>query len=58
MLGGIMYSFYHWALPVVGSVALLIAFNRLILQKHYLSDVICGAIVGIFASVVALSLRF
>ncbi len=56
MLGGIMYSFYHWALPGLLAVALLIAFSRLVLQKHYLSDVICGAIVGTFTSVVGRAL--
>jgi membrane-associated phospholipid phosphatase len=41
-------------MPAFGAVALLIALSRLILQKHYLSDIIGGAMVGLFASAFAL----
>lgn len=54
MIGGILYAFYPWASPVIGAIILLIAFSRLMLQKHYLSDIACGAAVGVFASTSAL----
>ncbi len=50
MLGGIICRLYHAVtLPVMIAV-LLIALSRLILQKHYLSDILCGAIIGVFSA--------
>nr|MBF0220729.1 phosphatase PAP2 family protein [Desulfobulbaceae bacterium] len=55
MIGLTASSFSSWSLPFLLTAALVIAVSRIVLQKHYLSDIICGAIIGIFSSEVALS---
>lgn len=42
-------SFYFW-LPVL-LVAVIIGFSRMYLRVHYLSDVVCGAALGIISGV-------
>jgi undecaprenyl-diphosphatase len=53
MLVLLVSASYPGILPVMLLMALLVTFSRLYLQKHFLSDVLVGIGVGIFAAVVA-----
>lgn len=58
MLAAIIGSFYYnyWAFPAALAAALLIAFSRMVLLKHYLSDVLCGGIIGFLISAILMTI--
>ena len=57
MLAAIIGSFYNdWVCPAALAAALLIAFSRMVLLKHYLSDVICGGVIGFLISAILMAI--
>ncbi|MEI6125735.1 MAG: phosphatase PAP2 family protein [Pseudomonadota bacterium] len=51
-------SYWHGAAPYLPAGAvIIIGFSRLLLEKHYLSDVLAGAALGAFAGATALWLN-
>ena len=57
MLSVVFGAHYRGALPVMLSATALIGFSRLCLEKHYLSDVLAGGVVGGLVGAAALCLN-
>lgn len=56
MLTFLIGNHYRESFPFILSVAIVIGFSRIFLEKHYVSDVLAGAAVGGLAALVSLSL--
>ncbi|MDX1580678.1 MAG: phosphatase PAP2 family protein [Alphaproteobacteria bacterium] len=48
--------FYSWPFVLLAPLAALCAASRLLLQKHFLTDVLCGATIGLLASFLSAAL--
>ena len=46
-----------WATMVMLVIAIGISFSRFYLQAHYLTDVICGIVVGVLIAVIAVAVN-
>jgi len=55
MLCTVISSAYPSTLPIMLAAAFLVGGSRLLLQKHFLSDIVAGALVGIAAAGIVLS---
>jgi len=54
MLTFLLGSTYRGLFPFILLAAIIIGFTRIFLEKHYLSDVVAGAMVGLCAGALAL----